>query len=159
MLGCSLNLMAQRLRIDIEKHFYLAELPAHKASRGFHLFHCCRNVHINSRNKCFSDCFPLFPLPILSSLIFASWPLAGSLCLPSFHHPIVSPPHATWHVAQEVYVGKETLCTVDGLHFNSTYSARVKAYNKAGVGHYSKVVVLQTSEGKLFQGGLTLSHQ
>uniref|UniRef100_UPI00358EBF84 E3 ubiquitin-protein ligase TRIM9-like isoform X1 n=1 Tax=Myxine glutinosa TaxID=7769 RepID=UPI00358EBF84 len=52
---------------------------------------------------------------------------------------------------REVYVGKETLCTVDGLHFNSTYSARVKAYNKAGVGSYSKVVVLQTSEGKLFQ--------
>ncbi|KAM4690282.1 E3 ubiquitin-protein ligase TRIM9 isoform 4-T4 [Rhinophrynus dorsalis] len=52
---------------------------------------------------------------------------------------------------REVFVGKETMCTVDGLHFNSTYNARVKAFNKAGVSLYSKTLVLQTSEGKTYQ--------
>ncbi|KAF3845244.1 hypothetical protein F7725_008407 [Dissostichus mawsoni] len=47
---------------------------------------------------------------------------------------------------REVYVGTETICTVDGLHFNSTYKARVKAFNNSGLGQYSKTLVMQTSE-------------
>lgn len=52
-------------------------------------------------------------------------------------------------VLQEVYVGTETICTVDGLHFNSTYKSRVKAFNSSGVGQYSKTLIMQTSESKL----------
>lgn len=49
---------------------------------------------------------------------------------------------------QEVYVGTETICTVDGLHFNSTYKSRVKAFNASGVGQYSKTLIMQTSESR-----------
>uniref|UniRef100_A0A3P8YUZ7 Tripartite motif containing 9 n=1 Tax=Esox lucius TaxID=8010 RepID=A0A3P8YUZ7_ESOLU len=59
---------------------------------------------------------------------------------------------------REVYVGTEMICTVDGLHYNSTYMSRVKAFNASGLGQYSKTLVMQTSEIAWFTFDPTSAH-
>ncbi|XP_018011549.1 E3 ubiquitin-protein ligase TRIM9 isoform X2 [Hyalella azteca] len=47
---------------------------------------------------------------------------------------------------KEVYNGDECVCTIDGLHFNSVYRARVKACSAAGASDYTPPLTLHTSE-------------
>ncbi|ESO09821.1 hypothetical protein HELRODRAFT_117052 [Helobdella robusta] len=46
---------------------------------------------------------------------------------------------------RKVFAGKETICTIEGLHFDTPYRARVKAFNVAGDSGYSQCITLRTS--------------
>ncbi|XP_069952679.1 E3 ubiquitin-protein ligase TRIM9-like isoform X2 [Cherax quadricarinatus] len=59
---------------------------------------------------------------------------------------------------KEVHRGPETLCTVEGLHFNTVYHLRVRAYNVSGVSSYSSSVAIRTSATAWFSLDRALSH-
>ena len=51
---------------------------------------------------------------------------------------------------QEVYRGVDGACSVEGLHFDAEYRARVNALNRVGCSAYSGLVRIHTAPGIAF---------
>ncbi|KAF2365150.1 SPRY domain [Trinorchestia longiramus] len=58
----------------------------------------------------------------------------------------------------EVHRGPETICSVEGLQFNTVYTLRVKASNASGDSPYSVPIAIRTAPGAWFPLIRSLSH-
>ncbi|KAL3097065.1 hypothetical protein niasHS_002781 [Heterodera schachtii] len=79
--------------------------------------------------------------------ITLSWhcPLLNGVTVEGFVLELYSAESEGAAAFREVYCGPENVCSLDGLHFNTLYSARVRAFNGSGEGPYSELISLQTA--------------
>ncbi|XP_078464737.1 E3 ubiquitin-protein ligase TRIM9-like [Lampetra planeri] len=104
----------------------------------------------------FTDKQVVSPVPAAPILQLEECRLAGCVATLAWRPQPLSPVPLDGYVLElddgsggdfrEIYVGRETMCTVDGLYYSSAYKARVKGFNKAGMSPYSKTVLLHTSD-------------
>ncbi|KAF2366649.1 SPRY domain [Trinorchestia longiramus] len=79
----------------------------------------------------------------VNNAVTIAWQPCAPLCHTSFSLQIDDGNHGEF---KEVYNGEECVCTIDGLHFNSVYRARVRACNTSGASDYTPPLTLHTSE-------------